>query len=215
MTVDTKTQIRGNCQCCGRQHAYQRGAIAKHGYTVDNGYFNGVCTGNQYEPIQLDRKMTDTIVAMVRGQVADARSRADALESGKVKLGMVRQPGQIVRRGVEPVMVEFSTLRYWEQIDALTSAVWQLRSRANSGESFANQMAGLADALHGKPLIEVPVESGPAPIQYGEKRIDAYGAVMTVNRIDRGRVYWLRESNGKSQRGWTGSAAWRRFELSK
>lgn len=215
MNDKAKTQVRGNCQCCGRQHAYQRGTIAKHGYTVDNGYFNGVCTGNQYAPIQLDRNMTDTIVAMVRGQVADARSRADDLESGKVKLGMVRQPGQIVRRGVELVMVEFSTLRHWEQIDALNSAVWQLRSRANAGEGFANQMAGLAYALHGTPLIEVPVEPGPSPIQYGEKRMDAYGNVMTAYRIDRGRVYWTRENGGKNLRGWTGSAAWRRLELAK
>ena len=35
-------QIRGNCQCCGKEQAVVGGLMSKHGYTVENGWFSGV-----------------------------------------------------------------------------------------------------------------------------------------------------------------------------
>lgn len=45
-------QHRGNCQVCGRLHAVVKGKVAKHGYTVKDGWFEGACNGQFYAPMQ-------------------------------------------------------------------------------------------------------------------------------------------------------------------
>ena len=52
----------GTCQLCGREHAVNEktGAIAKHGYTVDYGFFSGTCRGAGCQPLQISREYLDT-----------------------------------------------------------------------------------------------------------------------------------------------------------
>ena len=52
----------GTCQLCGREHAInvKTGEIAKHGYTVDYGFFSGTCRGAEYQPLQISRAHLDT-----------------------------------------------------------------------------------------------------------------------------------------------------------
>lgn len=46
MNVKTKTQYRGTCCVCGKDHAVDENErMAVHGYTVDFGMFNGRCYG--------------------------------------------------------------------------------------------------------------------------------------------------------------------------
>jgi hypothetical protein len=54
-----KATHRGTCQCCGRLQKLPGGLLSKHGYTVDWGYFNGVCWGAHHQPLELDRKILD------------------------------------------------------------------------------------------------------------------------------------------------------------
>lgn len=42
----------GTCQCCGNFQKLPNGVLSKHGYTVDFGYFNGVCRGSDYKPFE-------------------------------------------------------------------------------------------------------------------------------------------------------------------
>lgn len=57
---------RGTCQACGRLQAVDNSSrnVAKHGYTVDFGYFHGNCPGGQgYVPAEFDVALThQTIV---------------------------------------------------------------------------------------------------------------------------------------------------------
>jgi len=52
----------GTCQLCGREHAVnvKTGAIAKHGYRVDYGFFSGTCRGAGCQPLQISREWLDT-----------------------------------------------------------------------------------------------------------------------------------------------------------
>ena len=52
----------GTCQLCGREHAVNEktGVIAKHGYTVDYGFFSGTCRGAGCQPLQISREDLDT-----------------------------------------------------------------------------------------------------------------------------------------------------------
>jgi len=53
---------KGTCQLCGRIQAVNNktGEIAKHGYTVDYGFFSGTCRGSGYLPLQQDRAELDS-----------------------------------------------------------------------------------------------------------------------------------------------------------
>jgi len=77
MTLATNNQIRGNCQCCGNQQAVVGSMMSKHGYTVDGGWFNGVCSGRNHVPLQVSREHTDLIVAQVRMEVPELIAKAD------------------------------------------------------------------------------------------------------------------------------------------
>ena len=64
---------KGTCQVCGRVQAYN-GLIAKHGYTVDYGFFNGVCRGSDRPPLQLEKKLAEEYVEVYQNG-ADSRAK--------------------------------------------------------------------------------------------------------------------------------------------
>lgn len=203
-------QLRGNCQMCGRHHAVVRGAMAKHGYEVKNGYFAGVCSGDRYEPMQVARDMTDSLIVSIIADSEKGEARADALESGRETLGLVRKPGVLVRQGQEPIMVDWSSLPVWEARDVLASAVWNLRGRAKMGRQFAEDLGNIADRVHGKPLDEVERPTAPAPILQGERRTTEHGSMLIARYTKGARVYW---ATPEGRRGWTGTQAWRALPL--
>ena len=66
-TMNRKHTHKGHCQCCGRVQAVRNnnGLLAKHGYTVDYGFFDGVCDGSDNLPLEVDKDLAeDTIIAM-------------------------------------------------------------------------------------------------------------------------------------------------------
>jgi hypothetical protein len=73
-TLHTHT---GTCQACGRQQAVgnDTGRIAKHGYTVDWGYFNGVCHGAGKQPAEVDVTYTRRLIVEC-GRDAELNDRA-------------------------------------------------------------------------------------------------------------------------------------------
>ena len=57
----TKATNSGECQVCGKQHKLPRGMLAKHGYTVEHHFFNGVCQGSGSLPFEQDKTLAETI----------------------------------------------------------------------------------------------------------------------------------------------------------
>lgn len=74
----------GNCQACGREHAIDlvKGDIAKHGYTVDWGYFTGVCSGADMLPAQKSVAYTREVIVICTQVAIELEARADALNAG-------------------------------------------------------------------------------------------------------------------------------------
>lgn len=205
MTKSTKIQLRGNCPCCGRDQAVlASGRMSKHGYTVEQGWFQGVCSGDSHAPMQKDRVVTDRIIAQVRADVVKLLQQAADLEAGKIHPLTCKVSHM---RNAEPV--PFKEAPEWAQREAVRSAIYGAQSRARAGESFADQMEALVNAVHGQPLREVPVEEGPAPVRAGERRKSPRG-LLTATRVEGARVYWKDERGFKS---WTGTQAWRKMEL--
>ena len=157
LATATRTQIRGICQCCGREQAVVNGRMSKHGYTVEQGWFNGVCSGESFAPMQVSREQADNIVESVRNGVAALKVRAGQLAARKLDPKMVQKPNQIVRRGDEPTMVEFASLSASQQDRIVRQMIWECESRANMGTAFANDLEVLANAVHGTALKTVKV----------------------------------------------------------
>lgn len=149
-----KTQTRGTCQCCGNNQAVLKtGRISKHGYTVDYGYFYGVCTGQHHLPLEQDRTATDQIIKDVRNDVIALRDKAGRLESGKLTLKTID-----IGSHRKPNVVPFADAKEWQQRDAIETAVFSARRRADLGEQFANDLEKRADQVHGTELTTVVLE---------------------------------------------------------
>lgn len=189
-------QLRGNCQCCGRDHAVVRGSMSKHGYEVKNGYFAGICQGDRHQPMQIDRTVTDSVAAMLRSEANKLEVRADDLESGDRVLGLVEKP----------TMVEWSSLSEYQRANKLRSVVYNLRNHADANRDFASELLKVADAVHGTQLREVERVEGPAPILRGERRV-CRGEVYTATAVSAGRVYYTTHAG----KGWVGTQAWRKL----
>ena len=78
---------KGHCQVCGRIQAvdvnYNR--IAKHGYTVDFGFFDGVCDGADELPLEVDKSITEKTILRLANFVENQSAYLQGLESGEVK----------------------------------------------------------------------------------------------------------------------------------
>jgi hypothetical protein len=211
----SKTQTRGNCPCCGREQAIlASGRMSKHGYTVENGWFNGVCGGDRFEPMQIQREVTDQIIITVRQDVKKLEAQAADLRSGRKVLGLVPMPGEYVRRGEKPTMVEWKDLGEYKQQDALNSAIYGCESRARVGASFANDMERILNAVHGQPLKIVELDAAPAPIRTGERRKSSSGSILVCRYTERGRVYYTTtRDDGSKFQSWEGVQSWRKMEV--
>ena len=205
MTTPIKIQIRGNCQCCLRDHAVLKtGRMSKHGYEVRNGWFSGVCSGQYHEPLQHDRKHTDEIAAMIRVEAVRLIAYAKALREGSATPQMAPVGGWAKAKEVP-----FAEALKHMQDETIRNEIDSARRRAKSGQELADRMQAFADKVHGTALREVEIEPGPAPVRIGETRKGAGGTLnLTSTEIRGARVYWLAENGRK---GWTSTQAWRKF----
>lgn len=203
-----KTQTRGICQCCGREQAALNGTgfMSQHGYTVENGWFNGVCGGHQFAPMQKSTAITYKIIADVRDQCEHLEIEIENLRNGS------KHPEQVRARDFPEVMVPWNEASDWQQKRGVDRAIWGAESRIRAGRSFANDMEQLAMTVYGTDLKVVTIEDAPKPVEIGEKRKASNGVDTLICFCVKGaRIWWKRESDGR--KSWTGVGAWRKLEL--
>jgi hypothetical protein len=200
-------QIRGNCQCCGREHAVVDGRMAKHGYTVESGWFKGVCAGKHFAPIQVSREQTDTLIASVRKQVLEMIAKADLVASGEFKpTTITRHPHS--KKAME--FIPFAEATVYEQRDAIRALEWNYRRTAEMGTSFADMMVQVADKYHGKALVEVTKKEAPAFIMPRDQKTDK-DMIYTCSSVQGARVYYKVQKGAATFNGWMGSQSWRKM----
>ncbi len=142
-----KTQTRGICQCCGREQAVVNGMMAKHGYTVKQGWFSGVCSGKNFAPVQVSRTETDSLIASITEEVAELIATANKYESKEIT------PKTVLTFKREEIPFEQGSLR--EQSEARVRNEWACRNRAKMGSDFVKTMTEIANKYHGQPLVKV------------------------------------------------------------
>jgi hypothetical protein len=163
------TQLRGICPMCGREWAVLKsGRMSKHGYTLEGGWFNGVCPGDDYEPLQVNRERPGKEWDKIEKDCHGMRALAVSYQLGEKhptngNSGPYKVIGKVGGRSIWGYdQKPWDELKPFEQHDALRSAISGLNNRADAGLSFVKQMRHLADEVHGKPLREVsPDKKGP------------------------------------------------------
>lgn len=211
MSKTTKTQIRGTCQCCGRDQAVIGRRMSKHGYTVEHGWFAGVCRGQNFEPMQTEREEADRICREVAADCDELDVRAAALKAGTAHPAICKGswlPAE--RRYAE---IAWADAASWQQESAKADAIFRAEQRAKMGRDFVRDLQLLAARTFGQPLREVRASDAPAPILRGEQRIRA-GRVYTAGTAGR-QVRCSYERDGKTF--WTaiGTRTWRALPIAQ
>ena len=207
------TQTRGHCQRCGNQQAVRHG-ISAHGYTVANGWFQGVCQGHRYAPLEKNRATTDRMVVEVLADSSALRIKAEETLAGKhdpVEYDTCRRTFVDGKR--VPVMASFADAGGYRQEEIRKQLAWNMTQRAKAGESFAKYMSELADRVHGTELLVVVKPQPAERIQAGDKRINAKGTLFTAKYQEGQRLYYTftRES-GAVLTTWMSPRSWRALQ---
>ncbi|QRE00473.1 hypothetical protein [Burkholderia phage BCSR52] len=198
----SNVQIRGICQCCGRQQAVVGSTMSKHGYKVEYGFFNGVCPGDKHKPVEKDRTVLDATVAYVTKECDEIEVNVAKMKAGKAHPQRCRVSDRAIDRDK---FVAWEDANEWQRKSSLERAIYASESRIRAGREFCRDMLRIADEYHGKELVEVAKKEAPVAINVGDTKQGAKRK-LTAYRIDGARVYWKDEAGFKS---WTGSRAWR------
>jgi hypothetical protein len=204
----TKIQMRGHCQVCGAQQAAVRGGMSKHGYSVKDGWFVGICSGEHHAPVEQSRQHLDLVCADISKQVAEMTARIENLRTG------VEQPSKLpVWDGREGKyhMTPVAEMSSHERETGLNTVVWELENRVRAGSRHVEDLIAIANKFHGQPLVEVDTQANkPEPIVWGEQRVNESGRTLTCTHTDGGRVYWTGvDYQGRPCKSWMGSRSWR------
>jgi hypothetical protein len=214
--IMTKTiQIRGNCQCCGKEQAVVGGLMSKHGYTVEQGWFSGVCEGNFFKPMQVSRVETDNIVASIRIQIPKLLAQSEQYLSGALTPDYVvkRSYNAELRKNVE-IKTPYADASVYEQESARKQIAWTLKSRADMGKTFSDQLEAIANKVHGTALIETEKKQVIQICVGDKKKSQETGLTYVCFKVEGARIWWTsaRASDGKILKSWMGSQSWRKLE---
>jgi hypothetical protein len=196
-------QIRGNCQCCGRQQAVVNGNMSKHGYKVNNGWFEGVCSGDHHDPMQISLITTDKIIDNISAEVAALLVQADQVLAGKLN------PTKVIRGQFKKAYeIDFADATAHEQAHAVQCLNWNLRQRAKAGADFAKFLRDVADSVYGTALVEVERKEAPVPVNTGDQKMKD-GKTYICRYVQGARVHYKMTRGEQTFKGWIGIGAWR------
>lgn len=149
---------RGHCQLCACVQAIdpKTGLIAKHGYTVQYGYFSGTCPGSERFSLHVSRVLADEHIKQARQEAATCLKLAEDYRT------RVKTPGHVAsgvyewyadekgRRRERETMVKFEDATEYHQRRGIVNAVSQLEHRATMCEHYAKDLGEWADKITGK-----------------------------------------------------------------
>lgn len=147
-----RLQYRGICQVCGHEQAIVNGKMAKHGYTVKFGFFNGVCAGEHFAPIQHSTEEAERIIAKCSEEAGKSDEAADKMQAGKIHPLYVKRGF-----GKNEEQIKFEEAEIWEQRRAREAMIWNLRSEARQYRAHGDMLIRLVAEYSGKELRAVVV----------------------------------------------------------
>jgi len=153
----TKATHNGTCQACGRSQAVTaRGTLAKHGYTVDYGYFSGTCSGSGKKPLEQETAHNIDVVASIRDW-ADKQDEKAARDIYEIVVSVYVNGTPSTIGGYQNQTMNRETyIKYTKKFaglqgaEAWNSAVDNFKSNLKRHATFARKDADNLDTLRGK-----------------------------------------------------------------
>jgi hypothetical protein len=92
--VDTRIQLRAICPCCFREQAVNVNLMVSHGYTLDYGFQNGICSGYRKHHFGTAEGLSHTkaLVVAAANRVIMYNARLQRAQDGEIK---PRHPGTL------------------------------------------------------------------------------------------------------------------------
>lgn len=173
---------RGHCQLCIRVQAIdmRTGFIAKHGYTVPNGYYIGTCPGSGEKSLHTERRLADAAVRTARERAAGYMARVERLNNGTVfpELAWSGRYERVERTSIRTKQKYFVTEREWipfkqapevYQKEAVRAEVFECEAQARNANDYANDLTDWAAKIYDKQVPAYRVEElEPAEWKVGD-----------------------------------------------
>tara|TARA_R110000868_G_scaffold19939_6_gene85041 strand:- start:2688 stop:3326 length:639 start_codon:yes stop_codon:yes gene_type:complete len=205
MSTDRTATHSGTCQACGRQHAVnvKTGKLAKHGYTVDWGFFNGTCQGSGHLPLQQDIKLNLEIINALYNLAANLEEEADGeILKVSAQVGYSDYDNRGSRKPVYQLVdrerfdsPEVRRYTYGSFDRAVELTRHRLRHQATQFRAHAAELAALREQVHGTDLIAREVEA-PIKREYFNSYREAYARVEALkaagHKAQQRRERWSR-----------------------
>ena len=74
----------GTCQICNNKQKAPNGLLSKHGYTVDYGFFSGVCHGAEQLPFEKDRSVLGKVIQDFEAHIESKTETRNKVEKGEL-----------------------------------------------------------------------------------------------------------------------------------
>lgn len=163
--TNRKATHNGTCQACGAVHAVnaKTGRLAKHGYTVKWGYFDGVCMGADELPMEHDTEVAERVIESLNQQAHALETKTiDDVVAVEVRTG---HRERTVFTKEEFLLREMERLAHVEDAEYRASLAymgWEREAetvvrngkwRAKGMRQHVSHIAGLMDTRHGQELF--------------------------------------------------------------
>jgi len=79
----TKATHQGTCQCCGRMQKLPNGKLSKHGYTVDHGWFQGVCLGAGELPFEQSTDLIQSLIEATENHITETQKKIEEIRTSE------------------------------------------------------------------------------------------------------------------------------------
>jgi hypothetical protein len=193
MTTQKATH-RGNCQVCAHQHHVMGAVLAKHGYTVKFGFFNGTCRGSGQKPMQIERALTDSTVVALGVYAANQDEHVVGLMTG-TKHPREVQTGTKFNRDTykyEPVYIAWAQGTDEQKAKAVDIAVAQGQSESRHARAHARSLERMANELHGTALVaiidHVKIEKPKAVVDLKAGKVDGTFGSKAARKLELDRI---------------------------
>lgn len=181
LSEGAEAQNRGICQICGREQAVRdKGNITHHGYTIQDGWFQGTCPGQQHKPLQIEKSETERQIDLITKELPKVLERIAKLHSGALHPLKVKKSDRWADR---KEMIDWADAPIWAQQKAVQIAIQHETQRHKSGVDTIVMLKRLIDQYHGKDLKKIERAPPKAPIVVGSV-VDVAGKKgVTVTKI--------------------------------
>lgn len=149
----TKHTHKGTCQACGRVQAVNNksGMIAKHGYTVDWGYFSGICQGSDAAPLEQSTDVTFRIMKQLKA----ASTQLGAMKRSDIITVEVKRQGEtfICSNQAQLDALYGGSHRSPSYNRMVELDLREMHKRAEQMLDHVDALKGLIETRHGKDLM--------------------------------------------------------------